>query len=251
MVIILLSNIVVLALSDPRIAEAGLFCGNSKPPPNTTIVPTFVEEMEKISQIVTNSNWGYNIINNTTTSTTIPMYCLAQCFQDLSHMDCLSCYAASRTRLPRCLPALSGRLYLDGCFLRYDSYNFFNESVDSSDTMNCSTSLRGEDDRVEFKESVGVLIDNVTSLAVLKGGFSVMKVKGVFGLAQCWKSLSKEACKECLEKAGNKVRGCLPGREGRGLIAGCYLRYSDNKFYNEDGDTVASSRKFFIKSVEY
>lgn len=238
-----------MALSDPRIAEAGLFCDNSNPPPpNTTIVPTFVEEMEKISEIVSKNNWAHNH-TTTTTSTSIPMFCLAQCFQDLSHMDCLSCYAASRTRIPRCLPALSARLYLDGCFLRYDTYNFFNQSVDSThDTVNCTTtSLRVEvHHRVEFEESVGVLIHNVTRLAVFKGGFSVMEVKGVFGLAQCWKSLSQQGCRECLEKAAKEVRVCLPSTQGRALIAGCYLRYSDYKFYNQRGDRVATFGKFLL-----
>lgn len=245
---ILISNIFMLALSDPRIAEAGLFCDKSKlAAANTTIVPTFVEEMEKISEIISNNNWAHNIINHTNTSS-VPMFCLAQCFQDLSHLDCLSCYAASRTRLPRCLPALSARLYLDGCFLRYDTFNFFDQSVDSiHDTVNCSTSLRVEDDRVEFEQSVGVLIHNVTQLAVSKGsGFSVMQVKGVFGLAQCWKSLSQQGCRECLDKAAKQVRGCFPSTQGRALMAGCYFRYSDYKFYNQLEDALPTFGKFFV-----
>ncbi|KAL1831408.1 hypothetical protein ACET3Z_001059 [Daucus carota] len=230
LIIILFSNTLIPAFSDPRIEEAGLFCGTSKPPPNTTIVPTFVEEMEKISQLVSTNKWGLNIINHSA----IPLFCLAQCFNDLSRTDCLSCYAASRTRLPRCLPALSGRLYLDGCFLRYDTYDFFDESVDPShDRVNCSGGLRVEEG---FRESAGVLIDKVSRLAILKGGFGVMEVEGVFGLAQCWRSLSKESCVECLEKAAKEVRGCLPSRQGRGLMAGCYFRYSDHKFYNQEGD---------------
>uniref|UniRef100_A0A166GBL5 Gnk2-homologous domain-containing protein n=1 Tax=Daucus carota subsp. sativus TaxID=79200 RepID=A0A166GBL5_DAUCS len=230
LIIIFFSNTLIPAFSDPRIEEAGLFCGTSKPPPNTTIVPTFVEEMEKISQLVSTNKWGLNIINHSA----IPLFCLAQCFNDLSRTDCLSCYAASRTRLPRCLPALSGRLYLDGCFLRYDTYDFFDESVDPGhDRVNCSGGLRVEEG---FKESVEVLIDKVSRLAILKGGFGVMEVEGVFGLAQCWRSLSKESCVECLEKAAKEVRGCLPSRQGRGLMAGCYFRYSDHKFYNQEGD---------------
>ncbi|KAA8530216.1 hypothetical protein F0562_004925 [Nyssa sinensis] len=189
--------------------------------------------MEVLSQLVTTHRWGQHVINSTT-----PVYGLAQCFQDLSHTDCLLCYAASRTRLPRCLPAISARIYLDGCFLRYDNYSFFNESIDPSrDTVNCSSSDGNTTNNktLEFNQSVGLLIDNVTKTAVLNRGFGVAEVKGLFGLAQCWKTLSNNGCRECLEKAGKELMtSCLPSKEGRGLNAGCYLRYSTKKFYNDE-----------------
>ncbi|CAK9161780.1 unnamed protein product [Ilex paraguariensis] len=105
------------------------------------------------------------------------------------------------------------------------------------DTVNCSSpygKLSGnEAERSDFQKRVGGLIENVTEIAVLDGGFGVFEMKGVYGLAQCWKTVSKDGCRECLEKAGQEVRGCLPSREGRGLNAGCYLRYSTVKFYSD------------------
>lgn len=219
-------------------------CGEIRPP-NVSIVPIFVEETRQILRLITDDNWGHYLVN---TSDNVPMYGLAQCYQDLSKSDCLSCYAAIRTRLPSCLQSLSGRLYLDGCFMRYDSYEFYDESLDSTkDSVNCSGNVvKDERKLVEFNESVGVLIDKIVGVDAWKKGFRVAEAQGVFGLAQCWKSLSKEECRECLENAGEKVRGCLPSREGRGMNAGCYLRYSDFKFFNEDGDNnnVEGSGKF-------
>ncbi|CAL5370527.1 unnamed protein product [Camellia sinensis] len=120
--------------------------------------------------------------------------------------------AASRTRIPHCLPSISARIYLDGCFLRYESFDFFNQSVDSArDTVNCAT-------------------DVVRELGFER--FAVGEGKGVYGLAQCWRSVSSGGCRECLEKAAGEVRRCVPSREGRGLNAGCYLRYSTVKFFN-------------------
>lgn len=69
-------------------------------------------------------------------------------------------------------------------------------------------------------------------VGIREGGFGVGEMNGVFGLAQCWKSLSKEECKICLEKAARDVTKCLPSNQGRALNAGCYLRYSTYKFYN-------------------
>lgn len=168
------------------------------------------------------------------------MYGLAQCFQDLSHTDCLLCYAACRTKLPRCLPSISARIYLDGCFLRYDNYSFYKEATNRLiDTVNCSSKYGVVVDEVakeEFLENVGFVIGNVTRGAVGNKGFAVAEVKGVYALAQCWKSVGSDGCKECLEKAGKAViNECFPKREGRGLNAGCYLRYSTEKFYNDNG----------------
>ncbi|EYU44774.1 hypothetical protein ABFS82_08G009500 [Erythranthe guttata] len=230
-----------LSLSDPRISEAGLFCGQSRPPPNSSYIPLFVNAMEVLSQQVTANDWGHYAVN----STNISVYNLAQCYGDLSHNDCLLCYAASRTRLPRCLPAVSGRIFLDGCFLRYDSYAFFNESSDAVlDTVNCNSSVGvgGGVVDLEFGKNVGELIDNVTASAVASGAYAVQGSKGVFGLAECWNTVSREGCRACLAKANREIRACLPNKEGRALNTGCYLRYSTEKFFsNQSHDSNHNS----------
>lgn len=163
-------NLLTLSLSDPRIYEAALLCGptaatNTTAPPqpkNFSYIPTFVKEMELLSQQVYTHNWGHTAVNSTGV---IPIYALSQCHDDLPHTDCLLCYAVARTRLPHCLPALSGRVYLDGCFLRYDRYDFFGESVDPvRDSVNCTDSGGGGGGvarGAEFNSSVGDLIGNV------------------------------------------------------------------------------------------
>lgn len=224
-----------LSLSDPRTSQSGLYCGTFKPPLSNNFIPTFVKEMESLSQLVTANYWGTHFVNSTP-----PMYGLAQCFQDLSHTDCLLCYAASRTKLPRCLPSTSARIYLDGCFLRYDNYSFYGESVNPLiDAVNCSSSQSGL--AVDDVASVGFVIENVTRIALTNGGFGLAEVKGVYALAQCWKTVGSDGCRECLEMAGKAVRGCAPRRDGRGLFAGCYLRYSADKFYNDRGEAENSS----------
>ncbi|KAK7339547.1 hypothetical protein VNO77_20221 [Canavalia gladiata] len=224
------------SVSDPRISEAGLYCGKTKAPLKANYIPSFIKEMESLSQLVTNNNWGTHFVN----ISAIPIFGFAQCFHDLSHTDCLLCYAASRTKLPRCLPSVSARIYLDGCFLRYDNYSFFSEDTDPlRDTVNC-TSLHGEPldetQRFELRRSVERVVDGVAIDAVAKvGGFAVGEFKGVYALAQCWNTVGSDGCRDCLRKARKDVKGCLPQREGRALNAGCYLRYSTHKFYNEEG----------------
>ncbi|PQQ15809.1 cysteine-rich receptor-like protein kinase 42 [Prunus yedoensis var. nudiflora] len=206
--------------------------------------------MESLSQLITTHHWGTHFVNSTP-----PMYGLAQCFQDLSHHDCLLCYAACRTKIPRCLPSLSATIFLDGCYLRYDNYSFYQQPTDPSrDAVICSSSSKHElenEDRMEFVKNVGFAIRNVTKAAVDNGGFGVAQVKGsVYALAQCWKTVGRDGCRACLEKGGEAVRGCAPKKEGRALNAGCYLRYSTEKFYMADhGHGLSVSRGIIIAVV--
>ncbi|CAI0456169.1 unnamed protein product [Linum tenue] len=173
----------------------------------------------------------------------IPFYALIQCHADLSQTDCLLCYAAARTKLPRCLPAVSARIYLDGCFLRYENYSFYTESVSPAiDNFTCGSAAAAGAE-FEFAESVKYAVANVTRNAAasegVSGFFGVAEVGGrAYALAQCWESVGRDGCRECLGKAAAVVVGrCLPRREGRALNAGCYLKYSDHKFYGE-GDLL-------------
>ncbi|CAI0455132.1 unnamed protein product [Linum tenue] len=174
----------------------------------------------------------------------IPFYALIQCHADLSQTDCLLCYAAARTKLPRCLPAVSARIYLDGCFLRYENYSFYTESVSPAiDNFTCGSAAAAGAE-FEFAESVKYAVANVTRNAAasegVSGFFGVAEVGGrAYALAQCWESVGRDGCRECLSKAAAAVvGGCLPRREGRALNAGCYLKYSDHKFYGDGGVRV-------------
>ncbi|MFS7970517.1 putative protein kinase RLK-Pelle-DLSV family [Helianthus anomalus] len=229
--------------SDSRATPAGnLTCGTGRA---TTVgfIPTFVRAMERLSSNLNNSNNNF-AVTNVTEPNSPPFFALIQCHRDLSRTDCLVCYAVSRTAVPACLPRTSGRIFLDGCFVRYDNYSFFQEAVDPvTDARNCSSSsssLVGDNNRNnnwgDFNRSVGELVENVTKLAVNNSGFGVLGVNGVYGLAQCWESLSKMECRECLDKGKREVVGCLPSKEGRSMNAGCFLRYSTHKFYNDGED---------------
>ncbi|CAN4079215.1 unnamed protein product [Withania somnifera] len=239
-VVILLVYFALICKADPRISEAGLVCGTNRTSPGI-IIPQFVKLMEVVSQRVTDHNWGNHGVN----SPNISIYALANCYQDLPDQDCLLCYAASRTRLPRCLPGQSGRIYLDGCFLRYDHYNFFNETTDSAlDKVNCSSSIgmANGQELATLNASAGNLIAKLTGKAVANGGYAAVHLNGVYGLAQCWKTVSIRGCRECLDKASRDIKGCLPSRDARALIAGCYLRYSTHNFFNDPSEGTSGQR---------
>ncbi|KAJ0666268.1 putative non-specific serine/threonine protein kinase [Helianthus annuus] len=231
--LLLFSLILSLVKSDPRAnPAANLTCGTGR----TTLVefiPTFEQAMERLSYNlnVSNSNFA------ATDSSSPPFYALTQCHRDLSHSDCLACYAISRIVIRGCLPMTSGRIFMEGCFVRYDNYSFFQEAVDpATDARICNFEL----------------VENISRLAVSTGGFGAMGFKGVYGLAQCWESVSNEGCRVCLDKARKEAISCLPSRGGRSLNAGCFLRYSTMSFLNNDdsqpdrGKSGISLHYFFI-----
>ncbi|KAF8037052.1 hypothetical protein BT93_B0080 [Corymbia citriodora subsp. variegata] len=224
-----------IAASDPRITRVGLLCDNPYNIFNRNVVSNFRAIMREISESVTDQRWG----NYFVTSPPPTVYGLAQCHSDLVKADCLLCFAESLAVIPRCFPNF-GRLYLDGCFLRYESYNFYNETTDPThDMLNCSSNSTVPAERVaEFSDRVDRVLRNVSASAVQKGGFAVAGEDGiggaarVYALAQCWSTLDAGSCRVCLENATSKVRSCAPGEEARAMNAGCFLRYSTTKFYS-------------------
>ncbi|XP_077253589.1 cysteine-rich receptor-like protein kinase 42 [Tasmannia lanceolata] len=234
----LISLPTLISQSNPKFSEPGLICGSSRSPNGPAFIRNFVNDMEALLKLVSSNRWGAHASGSSPNSS---VYGLAQCRSDLSQTDCLLCFAQSRTKLPTCLPSNSARIFLDGCFLRYDNYSFYSEAVDDRrDKSVCGSKIVfGEDEKKEFAMNVEGLIQNLIEMAVKNKGFGVGEemvgkgIGGVYGLGQCWKSVSLEGCRECLEKAGREAKGCLPASEGRGLNAGCYLRYSTEKFYND------------------
>ncbi|XP_038682872.1 cysteine-rich receptor-like protein kinase 1 isoform X2 [Tripterygium wilfordii] len=185
------------------------------------------------------------------------IYGMAQCHRDLSPVDCQVCFSEGRVKLPKCLPSSSARIFLDGCFLRYDNYSFFNEATDPKyDYVNCSSSKEVLTDKsllMDFNSKVAQVIKNVTETAVVNKGFAVSEVRGgvvaVYALAQCWTTLDADSCRLCLNLAGSKLRQCKPGAGGRALYAGCYMRYSTERFFNIAVDTEEGPDKDSYKGI--
>ncbi|KAF2315897.1 hypothetical protein GH714_040692 [Hevea brasiliensis] len=152
--------------------------------------------MESIQQQVSSRNWGHSAV----TWPLPQVHALAQCHSDLSSLDCKLCFSQGRVKLPRCLPSTAARIFLDGCFLRYDNYSFLHESIDPKyDNVNCS-------------HPTGVLIDSSLHMDFRK--------------------------RDCLVKAGSQLKGCAPGAQGQALFTGCYMRYSTERFFNTSSEAA-------------
>ncbi|XP_039162704.1 cysteine-rich receptor-like protein kinase 42 [Eucalyptus grandis] len=187
-----------LAISDPRITEAGRICENSTGIVAENVVSNFIAVMREMSNSVADQRW----VNYSLTSPPPAVYGLAQCHGDLIKTECFLCFTEGQTWNPPTIPNF-GRLYLDGCFLRYDHYDFYNETVDPThDMLKCSSNSTVPTQRVaEFTDRVDRVLRNVLASAVLNKGFAVAGedgvggVAGAYALAQCWSTLDAGGCR--------------------------------------------------------
>ncbi|XP_031477885.1 cysteine-rich receptor-like protein kinase 2 [Nymphaea colorata] len=163
------------------------------------------------------------------------VYVLAQCAGYLDRVGCFSCHEKSRSFLwSSCHPPV-GRFFLDSCFLRADSYRFFNETVSAGDASSCG-GTRLDSGLGEF---VRGKVTGVVNRAVQGGGYAFESGQSseggtIFVMAQCWRSLDEAGCRECLAGAVAKADGCIPSTEFRVTSAGCVLRYSSSDFSKQD-----------------
>ncbi|KAK7834317.1 cysteine-rich receptor-like protein kinase 3 [Quercus suber] len=235
-------------LSDPRATEAALICTNktSSMPQRQTYISNFVAAMTTVTPLIATQR--YAAVVNGTGNTIV--YAFGECMKDLTKNDCDLCFARCKTQILRCLPfqraIRGGRLFYDGCYLRYDDYYFFNETLSVQDKTVCGAQEFVGNGSV-FSANVNQLVMNLSVEAPKFDGFSVGFVTNenvtVYGLAQCWEFVNGSACEYCLAKAVSDISSCTPKEGGRVLNTGCYLRYSTEKFYYNSTQPVRNSNQ--------
>lgn len=245
--VVIFFSLVSPSISAPRDTEAAMICSNSSAAPSDRqiFVSNFLATLDSITPLVSGQRYG--AVVNGSGNTTVFTY--GECMRDLSQNDCNLCFARCKTQILRCLPfqrlTRGGRLFFDGCYLRYDEYNFFNESLSHVNRTVCS----GNDfvgNQSLFRSNVVELVNNLTREGVRNDGFFVGSVSRgnitVYGLAQCWEFVNGSDCERCLVNSVTMMGSCPPRDEGRVLNSGCYMRYSTQRFYN-NSDTDSSGRE--------
>ncbi|KAL3511314.1 hypothetical protein ACH5RR_030715 [Cinchona calisaya] len=212
------------SVGNPTTRVLDFRCDNDFVKQSSFYVQGFVAALEKISSQIQTSGFGVAVIGSGPES----IFCLAQCHHNLSSTDCLLCYAEARTIIPQCYPLKGMQVFLNGCFLRIDNYSFFQEYARPGDKTVCGNRTRNS---TMFRHAVvqAVSVSNVT-MDYVKSPTSRGTNESAYVLSDCWKTLSANSCRACLENASASVLGCLPTSEGHALRSGCFMRYSDTNF---------------------
>ncbi|XP_072967255.1 cysteine-rich receptor-like protein kinase 2 [Typha angustifolia] len=218
-------------LGDPQTSLIRRFCNNATTVSGPIFAQNFVPAMDNLSTAVTSNGYGMSVVGKGPNA----VFGLGQCYEDLGSVDCKLCFSEIRSLLPYCYPQIGGRLYLDGCFGRYENYSFFDEITGSRDTLICSSGNDSSNPK-SFSQAVREVISNVTSVALQNPWYAVgsalVSNTTAYALAQCWENLNKSLCTSCFNAAAASIVTCAPAKEGRALFAGCYIRYSTGLFWN-------------------
>lgn len=236
LLILLLFRFLIQSAADSRATQAALICSNNTAslPERSTFVSNFLDSMDAVTPLIASQRFAA-VVNGTGNTS---VYAFGECMNDLTQSDCDLCFAQMKTQILRCLPfqlaTRGGRLFYDGCYVRYDYYNFFNESLSAVDRTVCGKSDYSGN-RTIFSDNAMKLARNLSVVAPKNDGFAVGLVNlrnvSVYGLGQCWKFVKGTSCSKCLVDAAKDIGSCPPKTEGRVLNAGCYFRYSTERFY--------------------
>lgn len=224
------------AAGDTNSKVVKISCGSEVALNATVFLPSLIANMDGTREQVRTRGFGI--------STNGSDHSLALCYRGLPEQDCTLCYSTARTTLPQCFPYIGGRVYLDGCFMRAEKYDFYDEFAGPQDGALCGNATRRG---AKFERAAGEAVRRAATAAPPVGGNATVSVTGdepVYVLADCWRSLNESSCSACLESAVASVTRCLPWSEGRALHTGCFLRYSDSNFLGgvEKGGTAGGSQ---------
>lgn len=158
----------------------------------------------------------------------------------LNASECSQCIEEAATEAKQHCPEWNGaRVHFDGCFLRYENNSFYHEGVDPGKYHYCAST--NDSDPQTFLQKAKDLSTQLITNASAKNSYTFGSINGtLYGLAQCWPSLTNSVCQQCLNDAQNLLLTCPPRSEGRGLEAGCFMRYSTNSFFTDNQITSSS-----------
>ncbi|WOL20704.1 cysteine-rich receptor-like protein kinase 3 [Canna indica] len=234
------------SVSDPRTSQAALICTNhtAAAAARSVFIANFLSAMDAVTPQISSRQYARVVVSGGSSPTNASaVYAFGQCLKDLSKSDCELCFATCKTEILKCLPfqktTRGGRNFLDGCYLRYDEYEFFGEALSQDDRVICSNQ-EFTGNTSAFAENTKKLVKKLSVEALRNDdGFLVGSVGGgnstVYGLAQCWEFVNRSSCQKCLLNATTAIDSCIPKQEGRVLNSGCYMRYSTSRFYNNSG----------------
>ncbi|KAK1419997.1 hypothetical protein QVD17_29489 [Tagetes erecta] len=234
---VLMNVIIVLLMmdrleGDPRNQIIKISCNNQTENNSTKFSSNFIRTTEKLGNKIQSSNFAI-------ASTGIgpdANYGLAQCYGDLSKTDCFLCYDSAHYATSRCFPNTGATVYQDGCFMRFQNYSFYEEYVGPGDSFICGNTTSKNS---VFRDLARQAVSTAVRDAFTNGDYFAREVvmsrtvnESAYVLANCWKTLTANSCRICLEAASASILQCLPWSEGRALMTGCFMRYSDTDFLN-------------------
>ncbi|CAO2834911.1 unnamed protein product [Amaranthus hypochondriacus] len=171
----------------------------------------------------------YNTFTLPNTSPNTPsIYGLYQCRGDLNPSDCSSCIQSAVSQIGLICPYSYGAtLQLEGCYVRYERFDFLGKPDNTVMYKRCSRSSSSDNEFFRKRDDV---------LAALEGasnGFRVSSSGSVQGFGQCLGDLNPSDCSGCMSEAVKELKTlCGQAAAAHVFLAKCYAEYWEAGYYD-------------------
>jgi Salt stress response/antifungal len=196
LVALLTSILFSLASGDPQTNLVDKGCSQYNATPASTFITTVNSALADINTSISLSDFSNFATTMKRQSSTV-VYALFMCRSYLSLADCKTCFSTAVKRIHSCGVGNGARVVYDGCFLRYESSSFFDVGTGQGDTQVCNGSTNGVAGSTAQVSTM--LTDLATAVPKISGYAAAVEMSGVYGYADCVKTLTRSTCEQCLE----------------------------------------------------
>ncbi|KAJ4894254.1 putative cysteine-rich repeat secretory protein 17 [Raphanus sativus] len=176
---------------------------------------------------------------------------ILQCRGDSYGPKCRDCFATSMAVLRKRCPWYRGRIvWYDQCLLSFSS-TYATGKIDY-DNIFCMSNAKKLGDKLGFASVWNTLMDNLTTLALSQVNYTQptalysvgeTRFKGdtIYGMVQCTKDISPQACEECLVFNRLHFQDCLNDKRGARFVGtSCTFRFEFYPFINKPVEYLKS-----------
>ncbi|KAL4015351.1 hypothetical protein IC575_027596 [Cucumis melo] len=208
-------------------------CSNEKYQPNSQFESNFNSLLSSIASSSSQMTYNSFAIGNDSSNTIQlegAIFGLYQCRGDLATIDCSKCIRNGVSQIHLACPFSYGAtLQLEGCYVRYEHFDFLGKLDTSVKFKKCSASSSND---VEFFRRRDDVLADMQAGAGAGNGFRVSSSGLVQGFAQCLGDLSSQDCSSCLADCVGKLKSLCGSAAAADVFLGqCYARYWASGFY--------------------
>ncbi|KAL2511453.1 Cysteine-rich repeat secretory protein 15 [Abeliophyllum distichum] len=209
-------------------------CSQDKFTPNSPFESNLNSLLSSIAGSAPEALYNSFALGNDSSATSLDgaVYGLYQCRGDLKIKDCSTCIASVVSQIGLVCPYTNGAaLQLDGCFIRYEHFDFLGNLDTSLRYKKCSKSTTNDVEFLQRRDDVIADLQRAVGFRVSSSGF-------VEGYAQCLGDIGSADCSSCLSDAVMKVKSLCGSSEAADVfLAQCYVRYWASGYYDNSSDS--------------
>ncbi|KAM0067947.1 putative protein kinase RLK-Pelle-DLSV family [Helianthus debilis subsp. tardiflorus] len=194
------TNVLIQSCSTVNATNTQIFFSN--------LNETFRDVRRKLS----NNNTYFATSNQTRNSE--PVYVMAQCRNYMSTSDCLGCFDYAASSIRACANFNGARSVLDGCFLRYESNSFYDQTTLPGNQGLCGN--RTSSRQSAFETAVSELLSNLSIATPKINGFYAAATAPVNATAFFRNNQTTDIAPFLLEEKSSSHKGAIIG----GVVGG-------------------------------